>query len=245
MLDRGDFSAARSHFDEALTLRGVIGDHEGAVQTQLALGRLAYYQGKYEQAEVVFRDALENAREMASHRLQCSLLNYLGETLTTVNKTEEAKALLLEAQSLAEKINDRHMLANISCNIGLLALKQGKKADAEATLGRALELARVFGNAETVAVVHRAIGRLRAQTLFDEGNSVQKGAEEYFNESIRIFGACGNRHEQARALAELGNHLIERGDKRGAREVLSQAHETMLALELPERVRLKQTLTEL
>lgn len=245
MLDRGDFATARSHFDHALALRGLIGDHEGAVQSQLALGRLAFYQGKLEEAAAVYREALENAREMASHRLQCSLLNHLGETLTALNNLDEANASLLEARNLAEKINDRLTLANVACNLGLLALKRGKKAEAEETLQQALMLARAFGNAETVAIANRAIGRLRAQTIFDDGNPVHVGAEQYFFESIRIFSQCGIRHELARSLAELGSHRIERGDKRGAREALSQAHDIMLALELPERARLKQTLGEL
>jgi tetratricopeptide (TPR) repeat protein len=245
MLDRGDFSTARSHFDQALALRASIGDYEGAVETQLALGRLAFYQGNIEDAELVFQDALENAREMASHRLQCSILNHLGETWTNLNKLDDAKAALLDAKSLAEKINDRHTLANITCNLGLLALKQGRKLEAEDTLKKALELAREFGNAETIALVNRAIGRLRAQTIFDDGSSIQDGAAEYFHESIRIFTECGNRHELARSLAELGNHLIERGDKRGALEVLSKAHDTMITMELPDRARLKQTLSEL
>jgi tetratricopeptide (TPR) repeat protein len=215
------------------------------VQTQQALGRLAYYQGKLQEAATVFREALEKAREMASHRLQCSLLNHLGETLTAIGELEEAQLALLEAKSEAERINDRQALANVACNLGLLALKGGKKAEAEEKLEQALELGRAFGNAETVAVIHRAMGRLRAQTIFDDSNGDNPGAEQYFHESIRIFTECVNRHELARSLAELGYHRIERGDKRGAREVLNQAHETMVALQLPETLKLEQTLTDL
>jgi tetratricopeptide (TPR) repeat protein len=244
MLDRGDFATARARLKEALELRDSIGDHEGALRTRMALGRLAYYQRKLEDAVTIYRMSLDRAREMSDNRLQSTLLNRLGEALLGNGKTEEAEAALREAEELAKKVQDQQMLAEIECNLGLLALEAGRKEAGE-LIDYALSLARACGSMEASAMAHRAFARLRSRTVFDDGGRTNGDAEKSFREAIRLFGECGKRLERALTLAEFGYYLIEQGNRKDAREVLSRAHEALRDLHLPEIRKVSDTLASL
>jgi tetratricopeptide (TPR) repeat protein len=244
MLDRGDFGAARKRLKEALELRDAIGDHEGALRTRMALGRLAYYQRKLDDAVTIYRMSLDRAREMSDSRLQSALLNRLGEALLANGKHEEAEAALREAEELAKKVQDQQMLAEIECNLGLLALDADRKK-AEELIDYALSLGRACGSMEASAMAHRALARLRSRTVFDDGGRANGDAEKSFREAIRLFGECGKRLERALTLAEYGYHLIEKGNRKDAREVLSRAHEALRDLQLPEIRKVSETLAAL
>ncbi len=244
MLDLGDFSAAEANLHSALELRKAIGDHQGAVQTRLALGRLAYYRRRFDDAIGNYETALESAREQANRSQQTALLNHLGQALLEKGELDTAQAAFEEAKALAQQISDLGALAEVQCNLGLVSLRQGR-ADANQALDEAMALARAHGTLETLALAHRAMGRLRAKTLFSDGSQTDGAAEQSYRECIRIFGEYGNRHEKARSLAELGLHLIERGDTKAGREVLREAHNAMQELGLPEVVRVQDTLAQL
>ena len=244
MLDRGDFASARARLKEALELRDAIGDHEGALRTRMALGRLAYYQKKLDDAVAIYRMSLDRAREMSDHRLQSALLNRLGEALSASGNREEAETALREAEELAKKVQDQQMLAEIECNLGLLALDAGRK-EADELIDYALSLARACGSMEASAMAHRARARLRSRTIYDNGGKVSGEAEKSFREATKLFGECGKRLERALTLAEFGYYLVEQGSKKEAREVLSRAHEALRDLHLPGIRKVSETLAAL
>jgi muconolactone delta-isomerase len=97
----------------------------------------------------------------------------------------------------------------------LVFLWDGRDDDAESVLLRAKELAQEYGSAESIALAHRVVGMWQAQTLFDADGEADRRAEESFLTSIDLLRQIGNEKEAARSLAELGHHLIERGDVEG------------------------------
>jgi Tfp pilus assembly protein PilF len=117
--------------------------------------------------------------------------------------------------------------------------------DAEELLERALVMAKDYGATEAIALVYRAIGELRSQTLFDASGAVDKRAEESFLTSIDLFREIGNEKEASRSLAELGYHLIERGDVETAKERLHEARAIMRGIGLRDLERVDRTLQEL
>lgn len=243
-LDRGHFDAAEARFTRALHIRETGGDHEGAVQTRIGLGRLAFQRGEIAEAIQVFSEALSAAREMDNQRLQTYLLDSLGEAYAANDQPDEAEAALHEAKALAEGMRDQRVLADIERNLGVVAFKRGDDS-ADATLAHALALAQTYGTREAIALVHLAIGRRRARTLFDTAGGSEGDAEASFREAIRAFRDAGNRHQEARAQAELALHLVEKGDRERAKELLRHAHETMQQLRLPEAEKTGETLAQL
>ena len=243
-LDRGNFDAAEARFTKALHIRQTGGDHEGAVQTRIGLGRLAFQRGEIPEAIQVFTEALSAAREMDNQRLQTYLLDSLGEAYVANDQADEAEGVLSEGKALAEGMRDQRVLADIERNLGAVALKRGD-ATADATLARALALAQTYGTREAIALAHLAIARGKARTLFDTTRGTGDDAEASFRECIRTFRESGNRHQEARAQAELALHLVEKGDRERAKELLRQACEAMQQLRLPEAEKMRETLAQL
>jgi Tfp pilus assembly protein PilF len=181
---------------------------------------------------------------MADRHTQSFLLNNLGEALLSAGRLDEAEAHLREARELAHSLKNRRAMAEIERNLGLTALRKGD-GTAERVLMRALALAEEYGSLEAIGLAHRAIGQLRAQTLFDDKGEVSRRAEESFLASIDTLRDIGNEKEAARSLAMLGYHLIERGDLETARERLREARAIMRRIGLGQLAKVEATLEEL
>jgi len=243
-LDRGKLDVAGQFFEKALELRKSIGDREGESQSYNALGIVAYERGDADSAVASWQAALTAAREMADARAQCFLLNNLGEAHLERGRLEEARSCLEEAKGHADKLGDKRAAAEVARNLGRVAMRNHDD-DADELLARALEMAKEYGAQEAIALVHRAIGKLRAQTLFDASGEVDKRAEEAFLTSIDLFREIGSEKEASRSLAELGFHLIERGDLETAKERLHEARAIMRGIGLKDLDRVEQTLKEI
>jgi tetratricopeptide (TPR) repeat protein len=241
---RGNLDLAEQSFRAALEIRESIGDRAGVMQSFNALGVVAFERGDLEQAEAAWRAALQEARKMADRRTQAFVLNNLGEALCRSGRVDEAKTCLEEARRLAHELGDRRAMAEIERNLGIVALRRGDD-DAEERLVRALRFAEEYGAKEAVALAHQAIGDLRAQTLFDAAGQVDRRAEESYLVAIDLFRDIGDEKNAARALFQLGQHLVERGDHEGARERLREARAIMRRIGLAELERVERTLREL
>jgi len=243
-LARGNFDVAEECLRKALEIRREIGDHEGTMQSHNAIGVLAYERGNVDIAIESWRQGLELAREIADRRSESFLLSNLGEALLAAGKVTDAQESLEQARTLAQQLQDLRASAEVERLLGLVALKRGDD-EASRLLARALELAEQYGGREAIGLAQRAIGQLRARTLFDESGAVNKSAEESFLASIESFRAIGNEREVARSLTELGQHLIERGDTEGARSRLQEALGIMQRIGLAESEKIARTLSEL
>lgn len=243
-LGSGHLATGEGFLQQSLAIRQTINDIEGITQCQSALGILAYETGDRKSAIAAWRDALMHARETGDRRSQAFLLNNIGEALTAEKEYAEAADSLAEAGELANALADLRAQAEIERNIGILALSRGDD-EAARILEHALLLAEEYGAPEAKALAHRAVGQLRARTVFGETGGVDTRAESSFEQSIKIFREIGNQKEAARSLAELGRHLIERGDTARARERLTEARDLMRRIGLPEAAQLDATLREL
>jgi tetratricopeptide (TPR) repeat protein len=243
-LARGDLGSAERFFHGAREIRESLVDRVGVVQTYNALGAVAFDRGDHERAEGYWRAALQEARKMADRHTQSFLLNNLGEALLEANRVEDARALLREARELAQSLGNRRAIAEIERNLGLAAMRAGDD-DAERVLLRALALAVEYGSSEAIGLAHRAVGQLRARTLFDADGGLSRRAEESFLMSIDLLREVGNEKEAARSLALLGSHLIERGDLDTARERLHEARAIMRRIGLGRLREVERTLAEI
>jgi tetratricopeptide (TPR) repeat protein len=241
---RGEIEAAERLFESAREIRESIGDRPGVMQVYNALGVVAFDRGDFERAEACWRAALAEARKMADRHTQTFLLNNLGEALLTAGRLDDAEAHLSEARELSRSLKNRRAMAEVERNLGLVALRRGSD-EAEKILMRALALARDYGSKEAIGLAHRGIGQLRAQTLFDAEGAASRRAEESYLASIDSFREIGNEKEAARSLAQLGFHLIERGDVDSARERLREARALMRRIGLAELEKVERTLAEL
>lgn len=244
-LSRGNLDAAEAAAKAALAIREEINDRAGITASLNVLGALASERGDLERAEACWKQALTEARKMADRRTQSFLLNNLGEALAKAGiRLAEARSMLEAARELAHELSDKRMMAEVERNLGMCLLRANDDK-AEATLLNALELANQYGGKEILAEVHHAIGTLRARTLFDATGAVDRRAEEAFLTSIDAFRELGNEKEAARTLAELGMHMLERGDTESAKERLSESRAIMRRIGLPDIERVDDVLRSL
>jgi len=244
-LHRGNLDAAAELFEGALAIRQRVGDHAGVVRSLNALGVVAFERGEAEAAIQSWESALDRAREMADRGSECFLLNNVGEAKLVAGAYDEAAETLDRAHTLALEIGDRRARADIVRNRGLLALRRGDD-DASERIRSALEVAQEYGAPEAVALAHRALGSLRAQTLFaSDTESTEGTAEESFLASIDLFREIGNEREAARSLVELARYHIERGDAETAKERLREARAIFRRIGLPDAQKVDATLAEL
>lgn len=241
---RGELDAAAQAFEMALGLRQQVGDRAGISESLNAVALIAFERGQNERAETAWREALVEARAIGDRRTQTIILNNLGEALAGQARTEEARVLLVESRAHAHESGDRRMMAEVERNLGLIALKL-EEDDAEQILGRALALATEYGAKVSIAHAHHALGVLRSKTLFDATGGADRRAEEAFLLAIDHFRDIGNEKEAARVLADLGQHLLERGDTEGAKERLREARALMRRIGLPEIEKVDATLASL
>jgi tetratricopeptide (TPR) repeat protein len=241
---RGNLDAAEDAFRAALQLRESIGDRAGTMQSLNHMGIILFERGDRDASEAAWSACLQEARKMADRRMQGFVLNNLGEALFAAGRAAEAQALLLEAQGVARELADKRVLAEVERNLGLVALQLEDDGAAE-ILERALALAQDYGGKETIARAHHAVARGRARTLFDETGSVDRRAEEGFLVAVDLYRDLGNEPEAARVTAELGQHLVERGDVDSARERLREARAIMRRLSLADVEKVEQTLLDL
>ncbi|MCC7539019.1 MAG: tetratricopeptide repeat protein [Deltaproteobacteria bacterium] len=246
-LARGLLEAAEACFGQALEIRERAADVEGIVATHNHLGVVAFERGDRASAEAAWRAALERAREIGDRRMQSYVLNNLGELATRGGRVDEAEPLLREAQQLAQEMADLRASAEIERNLGILQLKKGNLAEARRTLERAVELAEQFGSRAAVAYAVRSLAECHAQTLFG-GESDDAGApmaEQLLVKAAGLFDDMGSAREASRTIAELGFHLLERGDIDRAKETLTEARRRMRIAGLPELAKVESTLAEL
>ncbi|MBN8615796.1 MAG: tetratricopeptide repeat protein [Deltaproteobacteria bacterium] len=241
---RGNLDAAEDAFRAALKLRESIGDRAGTMQSLNHMGIILYERGDRDASEAAWRACLQEARKMADRRMQGFVLNNLGESLALANKPAEARALLLEAQGVARELADKRVLAEVERNLGLMALALDDD-EAPAILGRALVLAQDYGGKEAIARAQHAVARGRARTLFDATGSADRRAEESFLVAVDLYRDLGNEPEAARVMAELGRHLVERGDVEGAKDRLREARAIMRKHNLSDLDKVEQTLADL
>jgi tetratricopeptide (TPR) repeat protein len=245
---RGNLDVAEQSFRAALEIRESIGDRAGVMQSFNTLGIVAFERGDLERAEGAWRAALQEGRKMADRRTQTFVLNNLGEALGKSARYDEAHTCLVEARTLAHELGDRRAMAEVERNLGLVALHRGDER-AEEILSSALRMAEEYGAKESIAAAHRAVGQLRAQTVFGAGTTDSGGAdrraEDSFLIAIDLFREIGNEKDSARALHDLGQHLLERGDVDGARERLREARAIMRRMGLAELERVEATLLHL
>jgi len=244
-LAQGHLDVAEDCFRQALEIRRQIQDLEGIVQSLNALGILSFERGNAEAAIASWREALTQAREIGDVRTQVFLLNNLGEALISEKRLDDAIEPLATARDLSITLGDLRARAAIERNLGLLLLRRNDDG-AEAQVTHALALAEQYASREAIGMALRALGELRARTLFDASGQADRRAEEAFLASIDVFREIGSEKESARSMAELGFHLIERGDLEGARDRLGEARVILRRIGLTaDAERVERTLADL
>mgnify|MGYP000882951896 FL=1 len=206
-------------------------DERATSLMQNRLGSLLKDQGKLDEAEPLFREALEVQRATLGdwHPDTLASINNLGNLLKVQGKHDEAEPLLRQALEVQRAtLGDRHpdTLGSIH-NLGLLLKDQGKLDEAEPLVREALEAMRATlgdRHPHTLATINNLGNLLQDQGKLDK-------AEPLLREALEARRALlGGRHPVTlSSINNLGTLLKVQGKRDEAEPLLREALEAMRA----------------
>jgi predicted ATPase/class 3 adenylate cyclase len=142
---RGRLREARDLLEPLLAVESVVADPGARARGMTGYGGVVYWQGEYEHAEEVYRQALDLYRAAGDENGEALALFDLGFTLSVTHKMDEAATRLEESEQAYRRVGDEN---------GRLMVAEGRAA--VALINRDLELARDI--AERIVEEYRAAG---------------------------------------------------------------------------------------
>jgi LuxR family maltose regulon positive regulatory protein len=199
-----------------------LGNDERLVQTLINLGMLYTFLGDYDQAEIVFRKALEKARPQGMLRFEVYLVASLADIQKDRGQLQEAHALYRSALDLSDAMDEAYIRIYIMDAIAGTYVLQGDIVGAESWAQRAMAAAEDRGGGYelgvctvTMGLVERERGQLAdaaksleaASQLLKEASAKRELATTYF----RLAGIYFSLKKKRLALdcLEMAAKLVE------------------------------------
>ncbi|WP_239341217.1 tetratricopeptide repeat protein, partial [Frankia sp. CiP3] len=211
---RGDYPAAETRYQQALTIDEELGDRDGLAATYSNLGILAQLRGDYPGAEARYQQALAIGEELGDRAglatTYGNLYTNLGVLARLRGDYPAAETRHQQALAIREELGDRAGLAITSTNLGQLARLRGDYPGAEARYQQALAIFEELGDRAGLALTYTSLGvlaRLRGD---------YPGAEARYQQALAIFEELGDRAGLATTYENIGNLAQLRGDYPGA-----------------------------
>lgn len=122
---RGDLAQARAHLEKSLHLSQQIGIRRRIAATQRLLGDVARGEGRYEEAEHLYNEALEIVTQLGDRPVLARLLLSKAKLLIRRKQAQDATTMLRAAISIYKEIGDARSIAGISLLLLWQLLRQG------------------------------------------------------------------------------------------------------------------------
>ena len=191
------------------------------------LGQVMDTVGDYDQAAIIFQEALELAQGQDNQRLQVQCQIGLGELQRKQSHYDEAQTWFDQARSIAEQTDDQPGLAKALVCAGSVALYHGRLEEARGSYEQSLAIRRQLDDQTNVANLLNNLAITaanegdfdQAQTLFEESLAIRRGLNDKWSiaNSLNNLGELANyqnQYDQALAhLEEAVNVYRELGDK--------------------------------
>jgi CHAT domain-containing protein/Flp pilus assembly protein TadD len=193
--DSGDLAGAIHEYQRALELSQQLGDRGGEALASNALGFALQLRGHYDEAAMLFDQALALWQENDDPRERGKTLVNRGELYRQLGETDQARELFSKALELFRQAKDRDNEAVTLDALGRLALDADQPGVASDYLQDALRLrprgSRGWAVTQTsLGVAYRHLNRL-------------EDARRAYEEALPIFRGSGDLRAQASCLGNL------------------------------------------
>lgn len=224
---QSDYKAARTYYDESLSLRRALGDTRGIASTLTHIGNVVWEQGNYPETRAIWEEALALFRQINDQSGIAMALQNLGNLSSDEGNRDLAEQCYEESLSLFRLLGDSQGAANLLANLGLLARDQGNLPRARAMMEQSLYLNRELGTKQSIA-----INLVNLANLMTQRRDVDE-AKRHAQESLSLFRDMGEQHGIAFALEALAKTEQTRGDPRRFVLFYSAAAKLRESLETP------------
>jgi predicted ATPase/class 3 adenylate cyclase/Tfp pilus assembly protein PilF len=213
----GDYAAARTLFEEGLTLWREIGDQQGTATSLNDLGWVALIQGDCAVARTLSQESLALWREIGDQQGIATSLHNLGWVAYIQGDYPTACSLHQESLSLRQELGDKRGIAYSLTNLGWAVHKQGNYGQATALLEEALALLQEVGAKQLVAFASAIL----AEVVHDQGDDGR--ATALYEESLTLYRELGGKSGIAIPLSIFGTIAHTQGDSERARALLEES----------------------
>ncbi|MCB1037796.1 MAG: hypothetical protein KDD47_28440, partial [Acidobacteria bacterium] len=183
---------AGAKVDQALAIAREIHNRRLQAEALDALGTFAFLQGKMEDAEKAFGDAVDAAREARSYRYLLSALQNHAVALHVLRRLDTARTLYEEAAELGKRLGSRNGYGWMLANFGWLLLDLGDEEGAVGVFSEGLAVGEHTGSAELRGLCHKGLGAA-LRTL--QG---WESAVGHLEAAIELFEEAGQQEEADR-----------------------------------------------
>jgi len=146
LVTSGGSGSAHALYGQAMAHAVAAGDRRCEAQVALRHGFLHEHEGRLNEARVQHAKALQIARDLEDHVLECQAINGLGSLELNEGQTGEALRQYERALALARQTGDRRMQGNLLGNLGNVHAEMGRMGEASACNEEALAIARETGH---------------------------------------------------------------------------------------------------
>lgn len=183
-MEEGRYEEARDWYVSAATLWHTLGEPTQQARCLRNLAILARQQGAYDQALAHYQKALALLQDTSNHIDRCRVYLSLGSLYDAWGMPDKAEQNLRAAEALSRQGEiDYQLRGNILHNLGNIAMKAGRLAEAEAALRRAQTLWRQTDERLYLA---NSVGVL-GETLAAQGQLA--AADDCYREALTLLQA--------------------------------------------------------
>jgi non-specific serine/threonine protein kinase len=179
---QGDYAAARSLFEQSLTLAQGLGDSSNTAYALHGLAFTAFCQAEYEQAKALAEEALAILRELGNRQGVADALMLLGYVARGQGDTAAERSHYEQALALRRELGVKWGIAHSLHNLGHVARSEGN-----------YEVARLH-YIESLAGFQELTDTLDIAKVL-EGFAALAAAEGKLRRSARLWGAADALHE--------------------------------------------------
>ncbi|MBC8099063.1 MAG: hypothetical protein H7Y11_06445 [Armatimonadetes bacterium] len=183
----GDDIASRAHYEQSLAFAQYLGHPQGEAAAKLGLARLANRQGDSADAIALAIQALDSYRQQADLSGIIEGLQALNNIYYTQLQLEAAERCLSEALSIAQTLQDDHIMASILVDLGRVAFRQKQFDAGQAYASQALVLQERINDQDGISQ------SLNLLHLFADRLEDKPRARYYAEASLEIAERIGNR----------------------------------------------------
>lgn len=226
---RGEFAPARDDLAQAdAILRGRADVLERA-RVRIGRAMLAFDGGAFADARRLGHEALELLAGKDAPHEEAAAWRAVGIAAARLADLDAALAALSRARRAAQRADDAMLAAAITNNMGAVLHLQGRYARAREEYAESLSFYERVGAKRQIASLWINLGEL----AWLNGDGDWEAARSYWTRAERLCEEIGDRRNLAVALSNLGEALVQHGERPAARPYLGRAAE--LAQELGEQ----------
>jgi non-specific serine/threonine protein kinase len=208
--DSAEYTQARQHYEEALTLRRTLADSDGIAGALNNLGIVAAWLGDYDGALALHRESLELRQARHDSFGMALSLSNLGDVLLAQGDFSGAQKYQEESLRLRELIHDATGSAYSVYNLGEIARFRGDTAQAARYLTDSLHRFEALGEKLGIAYVECSLGDLASR----EGDTAR--AAQLLERALRTRTEMGDKRGviecfEALALAAIRSDEVQAG----------------------------------